>query len=101
MIVQRFAECKLGTTSVRDLIQEINGPECYQENAEYLEEVDPHAIYPTSIYRASEGYVLAKPDASVIESTMSLTVTTTIKISNDVLNPANPELKTVYQPLGR
>jgi len=101
LIVQKFAECSVGATPLRVLLKEINGPDCYQQNAEYLEEADPHAVYPTSIYRMCEGYVLAKPDASMIESTMSLTLTTTIKIVNDVLDPANPELKNVYQPLGR
>lgn len=99
--MQMFAGTKLGGIPVRLLLKEIGGPVCYQENAEYLEGADPHAVYPTSIYRICEGYVLAKPDASMIESTMSLTLTTTIKIVNDVLNPANNELKNVYQPLGR
>ena len=86
---------------MRHFLKEINGPTCYEENAEYLEEAEPHAVYPTSIYRACEGYVLAKPDASMIESTMSLTLTTTIKIVNDVLDPANTELRNIYYPLGR
>ena len=99
--MQKFAECSVGSTPLRVLLKEIKGPDCYRQNAEYLEEADPHAVYPTSIYRMCEGYVLAKPDASMIESTMSLTLTTTIKIVNDVLDPANRELQNVYQPLGR
>ena len=100
-IVQRFAECRLGVMSVRSLLKEINGPTCYEENAEKMKEADPHAVFPTSIYRVCDGYILAKPDASVIEGIVSLTLTTTIKIVNNVLNPANLELKNVYQPLGR
>lgn len=86
---------------VSRLLQEIGCPECYLENAEYLLKVDPQAIYPTSIYRRCDGDVVAKPDASVLECTMTHTLTTTAKIAYDVLNPANPELKNVYQPLGR
>lgn len=86
---------------MRRLLKEINGPACYEQNAERLQETDPHAVYPTSIYRICDGYILAKPDASVIEGIVSLTLTTTIKIINGVLNPANHELKNVYQPLGR
>ena len=96
-----FAECRLGGIPVRRLLKEINGPACYEENAERLQETDPHAVYPTSIYRICDGYILAKPDASMIEGTVSLTLTTTIKIVNGVLDPVNPELKDVYQPLGR
>ena len=91
----------LATIPVRRLLQEIDGAECYKQNAEYLEEADPHAVYPTSIYRSCDGYVLAKPDASVIECIMSHKLTTTIKIVDDVLDPDNQELKNIYQSLGR
>ena len=100
-VVKKFTECKLGTTSVRHVLKQIDGPTCYEENAEYLEKADPHAVYPTSIYRVCEGYVLAKPDASLIESTMSLTLTTTIKIVSGVLNPESTVLRDIYYPLGR
>ena len=100
-IIEKIAACGLGSMTVRVLLQEIEGLQCYLDNAEYLEEADPHAVYPTSIYRTCEGYVLAKPDASVIESTMSLSLTTTIKIVSGVLNPANHELRNIYQALGR
>lgn len=100
-IAKLISESSLATKPVRHVLQDNGLPECYQQNAEYLEKADPHAIYPTSIYRSCEGYVLAKPDASVIESTMSTTLTTTIKIVNDVLNPANKELKNVYHAFGR
>lgn len=95
------AESTTGTMPVRCLLQETGCPECYLENAEHLLEVDPHAVYPTSIYRRCEGDIVAKPDASVVECTMRYTLTTTAKIVYEVLNPTNPELKNVYQPLGR
>lgn len=100
-IIEEIATCELGSMFVRVLLQKIEGPQCYMDNAEYLEEADPHAVYPTSIYRTCEGYVLAKPDASIIESTMSLSLTNTIKIVSGVLNPANQELRNIYKPLGR
>ena len=100
-IVERIAECKLGFMPMRILLQEINGPQCYKDNAEYLMEDEPHAVYPTSIYRTSHSYVLAKPDASVIEGIMGLTLTTSIKIVNGLLRPENHELKRIYQPFGR
>ncbi|KAK3751803.1 hypothetical protein QZH41_013267, partial [Actinostola sp. cb2023] len=56
----------LATIPVRRLLQEIGGAECYKQNAEYLEEADPHAVYPTSIYRSCDGFVLAKPDACTL-----------------------------------
>jgi len=73
----------------------------YMENAVYLEDADSHAVYPTSIYRQCDALTLATPDASTIESVMSTTVTTTIKIARNVLDPSNHLLFDVYKPLGR
>jgi len=73
----------------------------YMENAGYLEAADAHAVYPTSIYRQCDALTLATPDASTIESVMSTTITTTIKIARNVLDPSNNLLSDVYQPLGR
>merc|ERR1712232_929916 len=75
--------------------------EKYIENAEYLEIADPHAVYPTSIYRQCDGLTLATKDASTIEAVMSTAITTTIKIARDVLEPSNDLLYNVYKPLGR
>lgn len=101
-IVDMFAsESTTGTMPVRRLLQETGCPECYLENAEHLLKVDPHAVYPTSVYRRCEGDIVAKPNASVVECTMRYTLTTTAKIVYEVLNPTNPELKNVYLPLGR
>lgn len=73
----------------------------YGENADRLEETDPHALYPTSIYRQCAGHVTSSEDSSVIEGVMSTTITTTIEIVRDVLNPVNHQLRDVYKPLKR
>jgi 3-dehydroquinate synthase len=73
----------------------------YMENAAYLEDADSHAVYPTSIYRQCDALTLATPDAGTIESVMSTTITTTIKIARNVLDPTNHLLFDVYKPLGR
>ena len=94
-------ENDIGTKPVHRFLKETGCPECYLDNAEYLEKFDPHGLYPTSIYRKCDGDILAKPDASVVECTMRHTLTTTAKIVYKVLDPANPELKNVYKSLGR
>jgi 3-dehydroquinate synthase len=73
----------------------------YRKNADYLEVADPHAVYPTSIYRQCDALTLATQDASTIEAIMSTSLTTTIKITRDVLSSANRLLYDVYKPLGR
>lgn len=73
----------------------------YEENAEWLLENDPHALYPTSIYRQGSGHVTSSEDSSRIEGVMSTTITTTIEIVRDVLSPANHQLRDMYKPLKR
>jgi len=73
----------------------------YKENADFLECADPHAVFPTSMYRVCDGRVNANPDASVIEGVMSTTITTTIKIQTGVLDVANRTLCEVYKPIGK
>jgi 3-dehydroquinate synthase len=66
-----------------------------------LEVAEPHAVFPTSTYRACDGQVLATEDASLIEGVMSTTITTTIRILTGVLDTKNVTLRNVYAPLGR
>ena len=73
----------------------------YRENVVYLEEADAHAVYPTSIYRQCDALTLATESANTIEAIMSTSLTTTIKITRNVLDPSNRLLYDVYKPLGR
>ena len=62
---------------------------------------DPHSVYPTNIYRYSSGTTVSAPDCSTIESLMSLSLSTTIKIKKRVLDPNDLTLADIYKPLGR
>lgn len=73
----------------------------YEDNAEWLLHNDPHALYPTSIYRQGSGHVTSSEDSSRIEGVMSTTITTTIEIVRDVLSPENHQLRDMYKPLKR
>jgi hypothetical protein len=44
---------------------------------------------------------MATPDSQTIEAVMSTILTTTIKITRNVLDPKNTILAEVYKPLGR
>jgi len=78
-----------------------NGMQCYLDLERELEVAEPHAVFPTSTYRACDGQVLATEDASLIEGVMSTTITTTIRILTGVLDTKNVTLRNVYAPLGR
>lgn len=73
----------------------------YIEQFEILEKIEPHAVYPTSIYRQSDGCTVATHDSQKIEAVMSTTLTTSIRISSHVLAYSNPLLAEIYRPLGR
>jgi len=73
----------------------------YLANDVALEKIDPHAVYPTSIYRHCDGTTMASPDSQTIEAVMSTNITTTIKITRGILDPSNQILAEVYKPLGR
>lgn len=85
---------------VRELVKALD-LSVYLQNEKELETAEPHAVYPTSTYRDCDGHVLATSDDSLIESVMSTTLTTTIKIEAGVLDPESLTLRTVYAPLGR
>ena len=73
----------------------------YKDFAEHVEKVDPHAIYPTNIYRQCDGCTVSTEDCGTIESVMSTTLTTTIKTRKKVLDLADDTLSSIYRPLGR
>eukprot|EP00177_Eucheuma_denticulatum_P000481 GFKZ01000844.1.p1 GENE.GFKZ01000844.1~~GFKZ01000844.1.p1 ORF type:complete len:898 (+),score=141.90 GFKZ01000844.1:173-2866(+) len=101
----RVLDDKVGSKLMKHITVEKDARESlrkiYEGNAEYLLENDPHAIYPTSIYRQCAGHVTSSEDCRVIEGVMGTTITTTIEIVNEVLDPSSPHLRNVYKPLKR
>ncbi len=73
----------------------------YEATSIKLLDADPHAIYPTSIYRQCFGHITSSDDSCVIEGVMGTSITTTIEIVRDVLSPECHQLRDVYKPLGR
>lgn len=73
----------------------------YDDFAHEMVKKDPHAVFPTNIYRQCDGYTVSTKDCSTIESVMSTTLTTTIKIRQRVLDLDNDTLSSIYQSLGR
>ena len=99
------SELPIGSMLVKHLITGETAPEnlrkLYEPNSLELLEADPHAIYPTSIYRQCFGHVTSSADSCLIESVMGTTITTTIEIVRDVLDPSSRHLRNIYKPLGR
>merc|ERR1719173_141214 len=69
----------------------------YLANDVALERIDPHSVYPTSIYRYCDGCVLATRDSQTIEAVMTTNITTSIKITRRILEPSCSTLSEVYK----
>lgn len=80
-----------------------HGPEgaFYQQLAEHLVETDPHAIYPTSSYRQSQGFVVSTPDDQTVEAVMTASTFTSIRVLENVLDPQQTILRNLYMSAGR
>ena len=73
----------------------------YAAFAEQLAETHPHALYPTSAFRACDGHVQSTPDARTTEAVMSVTTFSSVRVRDHVLDPADTTLRDIYAPLGR
>jgi 3-dehydroquinate synthase len=100
---QLFEEKKFADLRVKDYMpsQTWDNAKKYLANDVALEKIDPHSVYPTSIYRTCNGVTLATKDSQTIEAVMSTDVTTTIKITKGILKHSNRILAEIYKPLGR
>ncbi|MEM8806652.1 MAG: sedoheptulose 7-phosphate cyclase [Cyanobacteria bacterium P01_G01_bin.38] len=73
----------------------------YQDLAARLVEENPHAVYPTSSYRESRGYVESTGDDQTIEAVMRSSTFTSIKLIDNVLDPEQLILRDTYVSFGR
>lgn len=73
----------------------------YKNLAARLETDIPHAVYPTSNYRESDGSVESTSDDQTIEAVMSVTTFSTIKIVDRAISTDQTVLRDIYKSLGR
>ncbi len=70
----------------------------YTDLAEQLVQTNPHAIYPTSCYRESAGFVESTQDDQTIEAVVSTSTFTSIRIVDNTLDLENLLLRNTYAP---
>ena len=73
----------------------------YERLAIRLEADIPHAIYPTSSYRESDGHITSAPGDQTIEAVMSVHTFSSIKIVDRSIDIEQTALKDIYKSLGR
>ena len=84
----------------RLLVMLLNGPEkeFYADLIDRLVETDPHAIYPTSSYRQSAGFVVSTPDDQVVEAVMTHSTFTSIRVLETCSTLRKPFCETCTSP---
>ncbi|PSB09991.1 3-dehydroquinate synthase [Pleurocapsa sp. CCALA 161] len=92
---------ELGTIKLIDYLKNSAEGKFYQDLAERLVRENPHAIYPTSSYRESRGYVESTPDDQTIEAVMRSSTFTSIKVVDNSLDPEQLLLRDMYISHGR
>ena len=92
---------ELGKIKLIDCLLNSKDRDFYQDLAEKLVEENPHAIYPTSNYRESRGYVESTADDQTIEAVVRSSTFTSVKVLDNSLNPEQLMLRDLYVSHGR
>ena len=97
----RIHSSELGKIKLIGFLQHTKEAEFYYALAERLVTENPHAIYPTSNYRESRGYVESTNDDQTIEAVMRSSTFTSIKVIDNSLDPEQLLLRDMYVSHGR
>ena len=92
----QLQQSDLGTQKLLDYLRNSERKEYYQELAHRLVQENPHAIYPTSNYRESRGFVESTSDDQVIEAVMRSSTFTSIRVIDNCLDPEELTLRDIY-----
>ncbi|NJK99913.1 MAG: sedoheptulose 7-phosphate cyclase [Spirulinaceae cyanobacterium SM2_1_0] len=97
----RLHQSNLGATKLLNRLLRSQTGDFYQDLALRLIEENPHAIYPTSSYRESQGHIVSTADDRTIEAVVSTSTFTSIKLVDHALDPEQHLLRDTYRSLGR
>ena len=92
---------ELGKIKLIDRLLDSKERDFYQELAGRLVNENPHAIYPTSNYRESRGYVESTTDDQTIEAVVRSSTFTSVRVIDNSLNPEQLMLRDAYISHGR
>ena len=97
----RIHESEIKNTKLIDLLLQTENKEFYQDLAKRLVAQNPHAIYPTSNFRESRGFVESTNDDQVIEAVVRSSTFTSVRVIDNCLNHEQLVLRDMYISHGR
>lgn len=97
----KMHQSNIGGNKLIDRLLKGDNADFYRELVETLVRDNPHAIYPTSSYRESQGFVESTDDATTIEAVLHSRTFTSVKLLSNALDPEQTILRDLYIPLGR
>lgn len=97
----RIHPTEFGDAKLIDFLLDSKDRAFYQDLAERLVEENPHAIYPTSNYRESRGYVESTSDDQTIEAVVRSSTFTSVRVIDNSLNHEQLMLRDIYVSHGR
>ncbi|MEO1005348.1 MAG: sedoheptulose 7-phosphate cyclase [Cyanobacteria bacterium J06638_38] len=100
-LANRIHSSELSQTKLLDYLLASSEQDFYRDLAERLVAENPHAIYPTSSYRESRGYVESTSDDQTIEAVVSSSTFTSVRVIDNSLDPEQLMLRDRYISHGR
>ena len=97
----RIYPAELGEKKLLTYLTEIEEDGFFAQLSEQLIQDNPHAIYPTSSYRESRGYVESADDDKTIEAVVRSSTFTSIRMIDHSLDVKQTLLRDTYISLGR
>jgi len=73
----------------------------YGKLSKDMERINPHLVYPTSIYQTAGGQCFSSSDSSKIEAFLTTQKTSSIRIESNLLSTSSTTLRDLYKPLSR
>jgi 3-dehydroquinate synthetase len=100
-LAERLRRSPIGERTLVDALRDGPDGPFWHDLVDRLEVEDPHARFPTSPYRWSDGHVISSEDGRVVEAVVSSRTSTSIRVADGVLDPTERLLRDVYAPIGR
>lgn len=98
---ERLRYSPIGGRRLIDALRSGPDADFWVDMADHLVDDDPHALFPTSPYRWSDGHVVSCEDGRVVEAVMTSKTYTSVRVEEGVLDPANVLLRDMYAVIGR